>query len=449
MPQYNAPDDPYKHVMVPGWDNIGPLTPTWSAKWFVREAKPLGGTTEAVLKLIPDRLKNNKKQLDRFYAEATEAYKLRDVYGVLPLLDIDRTDPAKPEWYVTPRARMLREQTDKALALQTVVELISNVAAILERLAQRGIYHRDIKPANIFWHDNAPAVGDFGIALWPGIEGRTRADERLGPEAFLAPEMRQAGRASDTTRADVYSLSKTLFALAMALEYPPDGTHRTDAEQFNFSRRWKADHAGAGKALTHVLEAATAYYVEDRLTMAEFSGELDHWLTQYPERITLKEPEIGPVRSGWGPITNYQRDLAETGVSLFRAGITIARALGSDSDPREEDHEHPVAMLGTGDWPVNSPEGFEPDGSKAIEVRIQGYSVALVSALWGDEVATAAEVRTTDQEGNPTGLVEEFGPTPWSRARMPSTQAHLNHLFEQVMGRLAAELNAARRPAGQ
>lgn len=57
-------------------------------------------------------------------------------------------------------------------------------------------------------------------------------------------------------KADVYSLAKTLFVLALPGRgpYPPDGTHRADGEEFSL---WETDGGESLPPLRHVLEAAT------------------------------------------------------------------------------------------------------------------------------------------------------------------------------------------------
>jgi hypothetical protein len=426
-------NDPYAGVTVPGWDNLGPLLPHRGDKRFVRIAQPHGGGARAVLKLLPENLTRSRTK--RFYAEATETRALTGTYGVLPVLDIDTAHTRQPHWYVTPQALLLREQTDKAEALQTVVELVSTVAWTLERLARDGIYHRDIKPDNLFWHDYTPVVADFGIARWPGRAGLTRVGEKVGPYAFTAPEMREAGGAVDGHRADVYSLAKTLFVLAMGQQFPPDGTHRPDADEFGFTSRWEIG-AGAGKALVHVLEAATAFSPGERLTMAELRTELGHWLTQHPRRITRNARGRA---GGWGPITSYRRDMDEIRTLLYQCGTKVAAAAGRDTEPGFRDAEHPAPLLGTYDWPVNSDDGFEADGWNACTVDLGTHQIVLGAALYNDEVSLIAEAHEPGPGGNPA-LAAQWGRTPWTRPRLPSAQAHAADLVQQVITWLTAHL---------
>ena len=98
--------------------------------------------------------------------------------------------------------------------------------------------------------------------------------------------MRHNRPADRGERADVYSLAKTLFVLALPGRgpYPPDGTHHADGEEFSL---WEtggdARSMPALAALRDVLEAATAFEPRRRLSMADFRDELQAWLRRYPD----------------------------------------------------------------------------------------------------------------------------------------------------------------------
>ncbi|MGH3382656.1 MAG: protein kinase domain-containing protein, partial [Actinoallomurus sp.] len=147
-------------------------------------------------------------------------YMIADRPGVLPIWDMDDTRPGKPRWYAMPRAQLLADALGSYATLRDVVSNIAFLADVLARLAEdEGTYHRDIKPDNLFWWNEGPVLADFGIAAWRTADrsqsGVTRKTEKLGPANFIAPEMRSDRPADRGRHADVYSLAKTLFVLAL------------------------------------------------------------------------------------------------------------------------------------------------------------------------------------------------------------------------------------------
>ncbi|MGC4114657.1 MAG: protein kinase [Myxococcales bacterium] len=79
----------------------------------------------------------------------------------------------------------------------------------LRFLHQRGIVHRDLKPSNVLVDDTGKALlSDLGIARGGGDETMTRtAQGPLGVWAYLAPEVRNGGRATEAS--DLYALGVT------------------------------------------------------------------------------------------------------------------------------------------------------------------------------------------------------------------------------------------------
>lgn len=68
--------------------------------------------------------------------------------------------------------------------------LLEPLASALDALHSQGIIHRDLKPANVFirQEDNAPVLGDFGIAKSISLETMTRTGEMLGTPVYMSPE---------------------------------------------------------------------------------------------------------------------------------------------------------------------------------------------------------------------------------------------------------------------
>jgi serine/threonine-protein kinase len=96
------------------------------------------------------------------------------------------------------------------LPIDTVVEVLADVASALAAVHARGIVHRDVRPANILWdEENEEALlTDFGIAALLETSGKdfTKLTARgmlVGDPRYISPE--QSHNKPLTSLADVYS----------------------------------------------------------------------------------------------------------------------------------------------------------------------------------------------------------------------------------------------------
>ena len=82
----------------------------------------------------------------------------------------------------------------------------------LQSLHRTGIFHRDIKPDNILLKDNSPAFIDFGLAT-----DQDSYKSSTGTPIWMAPEVYQNDKSSDSAKADIYSAGLVIADL--------DGNH--------------------------------------------------------------------------------------------------------------------------------------------------------------------------------------------------------------------------------
>jgi serine/threonine-protein kinase len=96
------------------------------------------------------------------------------------------------------------------LDAETTLELVSQVARVLDKAHALGIVHRDLKPANI-WLCAEPRlfvkVLDFGVAKAPGATNapQTVTGALVGTPHYMSPEQAKGAREVDQ-RSDVWSL---------------------------------------------------------------------------------------------------------------------------------------------------------------------------------------------------------------------------------------------------
>jgi hypothetical protein len=228
---------------------------------------------EAALKLLRRR---GLERLQRFRDEVAVMRSLGEHPGVLPLVAAELPEPGRRRraWLASPVAVPVAAALGEEPSVTEVVAAIETFALTLAELAERGIGHRDVKPDNLFRYDKRWAIGDFGLADYPGKEAITAPGRRLGPLYFIAPEMLREPDLAEAEPADVYSLTKTLWALASGRRYPPEGQIRADLPDHDLAT-WT--QARGTLALGLLLEAATELEPAARPSMAEFASQLAAW----------------------------------------------------------------------------------------------------------------------------------------------------------------------------
>jgi len=107
-----------------------------------------------------------------------------------------------------------RLQESNTLEPDEAIDVVVEVADILESTRKRGIVHRDLKPSNImFTGDGKIKLTDFGLSKPTGEEAThlTQSGAVLGTPHYISPEA--ATGAEVTWKSDMYSLGCTLYRL--------------------------------------------------------------------------------------------------------------------------------------------------------------------------------------------------------------------------------------------
>lgn len=160
-------------------------------------------------------LKNVKlKSYNRFIDETFVIEKNSDIPGILPILDKYLPESINNEipFYVMPIAKPARKiLSNKSISVK--INAIIQIAETLFQLHNRNIYHRDIKPANILVYKSNFYLADFGLVEYPNKKEISLKNEEIGAKWTMAPEMRRESSKADPAKADIYSLSKTLWII--------------------------------------------------------------------------------------------------------------------------------------------------------------------------------------------------------------------------------------------
>ncbi len=92
----------------------------------------------------------------------------------------------------------------RRLPVADCIRIATTLADALRYLHERELVHRDIKPSNIIFVDGVPKLADVGL-----VARTDSARTYVGTEGFVPPE------GPGTPRADIYSLGKCLYEMAM------------------------------------------------------------------------------------------------------------------------------------------------------------------------------------------------------------------------------------------
>jgi serine/threonine protein kinase len=230
--------------------------------------------------------------LNRFVQEVEFQRRIGVERGLLPLLDArlpERPTSGAPAWLATPIAITIRDALGKLPTLHSAISAVAAIGGALSKLhSEHDASHRDVKPDNLFKLNDEWVVGDFGLIDFPEKPELTASNRSLGPRFFMADEMINAPDEADGKLADIYSLAKTLYVLAIGSTYPPQGTHRIDDPGMCISSFVPA----APKALDYLMQRATARNPDERLSMEDFVQSLTNLLalptTIEPSTVDLK-----------------------------------------------------------------------------------------------------------------------------------------------------------------
>jgi serine/threonine protein kinase len=98
------------------------------------------------------------------------------------------------------------------LSVNSIIEIVIQIAEGLRAAHEKGIIHRDIKPANIMASTKGHVkIMDFGLAKLPGRTKITKSGSTLGTVAYMSPEQVQGMEVDHRT--DIWSFGVVLYEL--------------------------------------------------------------------------------------------------------------------------------------------------------------------------------------------------------------------------------------------
>lgn len=181
-------------------------------------AEHLGLHRKVTLKvLIPGKDDDQKAAVEAFQREARAVAAL-DHPNIVRIFDVSSHNdtPYLVMEYVEGESLQQVLERSGPIAFPAATEYIAQVAAGLQHAHERGFVHRDIKPANLMRERSGVIkILDMGLAraatTMENAAEHGKNGEVAGTADFIAPE--QGMNLLMDSRADIYALGATLFAL--------------------------------------------------------------------------------------------------------------------------------------------------------------------------------------------------------------------------------------------
>jgi serine/threonine protein kinase len=197
---------------IPGYEILGRLGLGGTAEVFSAREKRSGNTM--ALKILNARCSKDPVQLKAFVTEARLLERLEHP-GLVGGYGVARAGDTYFSRLELIGGRTLLEHLDDDHTFEegAALQILLEVAEVLQYMASEDLVHRDVKPGNIMLTDNANVkLIDLGFCA---MRDQTNPeDSAIGTVQYLSPEQAEGGARADL-RSDIYALGVTLFQLTV------------------------------------------------------------------------------------------------------------------------------------------------------------------------------------------------------------------------------------------
>ncbi len=216
----------------------------------------------------------DEKSYTRFKDEVGVLKSNREIEGIIPILyehlpsDLSQHNAYFVMPLAIPSTKFVLNKT-----LDEIVNLTIEIAKTVEQLHNKKIYHRDIKPSNILVLNSKFLLADFGLVHYPNKEDISTKNEEIGAKWTMAPEMKRESSSADFSKADVYSLAKTLWIFLTKSFKGFDGQY--SIESIIELKKYYPEHYIS--PIDNLLLTCTDNDPEKRPTIGDFIIKLEDW----------------------------------------------------------------------------------------------------------------------------------------------------------------------------
>jgi tRNA A-37 threonylcarbamoyl transferase component Bud32 len=174
---------------------------------------------QVAVKIMPAYFLHDPTFLKRFNQEVKVIARLQHP-RILPVYDFGRFEgqPYIVMAYMSGGTLADRIRKGGPMPLDTVVQIVKQIAEGLDHAHKNGIIHRDFKPSNVLLDDSGNAyLADFGIAKVSESTAQLTGSAIVGTPTYMAPEMADQGIVSPSI--DIYALGVTIYEMLTG-QYP-------------------------------------------------------------------------------------------------------------------------------------------------------------------------------------------------------------------------------------
>jgi len=329
---------------------------------------PLIGRRAAIKLLLPE-LSQNQEMVTRFFNEARSTAMIQHP-GLVDIFDFGHAPNGSAYIameYLSGESLAHRLARERPLGVDTLVEILRQMASAVGAAHKKAIVHRDLKPDNVFLVPDQDVIGgfrvkvlDFGIAKLAGdnsVSLKTRTGSMMGTPMYMSPEQCRGAGTVDH-RSDVYAIGCIAFEMACGV-VPFQGEGLGDIVVQHL-RDAPPQPRALNPAIPPVLEAvilrALAKRAEERQqSMEELIAELDRLEVRAPSR---------PVRGAFRPPSAPGVPLGSQPGVAWQTLLTPAPPAGPGPQPRAAAPSVPFVptpppQVATQSWPGAS---YPPPG---------------------------------------------------------------------------------------
>ncbi|MDU5723422.1 MAG: serine/threonine-protein kinase [Clostridium butyricum] len=173
------------------------------------------------------------------------------------------------------------------LDIKVKMDIIRNVALILNKIHEKGYAHRDIKLDNLLFYNEKFVFSDFGLVSNTDYEQITKINESIGPWNSIAPEMkRHAYEVKDARPADVYSFAKIIWIILTEDEKCFHGQYEKDK---SFGLKHSDFNIESLECIHELLKKSTDDDMYNRPNIEEVISLIDKWIDIISDKNKIRD----------------------------------------------------------------------------------------------------------------------------------------------------------------